>query len=249
MGRIKKVFESFSLWIHKHRILAKSIINFLMMISAGIYANMFVSKYSGTEDLLSRAFWSHPIHWWGLLPTVLFICDIAVFRLFVVTGKRLLVKNLHEAFARAMLFPRVQHLNLRVFCHLANKRSKELVPFCSWSWHHFPDADSRVPYEDDSVFVIARAFRTRDCTAEDLPPDHLDHVPDGVVVWPDLTSVIAASIRDYDLPNCEPIGTVSIDFDRTLAQMRLNSPAALNEAKELARRYGHLLYHIFKGKL
>ncbi|TWT39790.1 hypothetical protein KOR42_51680 [Thalassoglobus neptunius] len=248
MAGIRSFIRGLALWIHQHRVLAEALISFVLMMVAGIYASQFATECQSATDLLTPTFWQKWIHVWGLAAVVMLIVTILLRRLSVYEGKQKLISRLHESFARAILFPRVQHLNLRVFCHKTDPAKQELVPLCSWSWHHYPDNDSRVPYGEENIFVIAKAFRSSDAVAEDLPEGHLDAVPEGVVIWEDLTSVIAASIRDYDVPQCEPIGTVSIDFDRTLAQMGLGTPNAVNEAKELARRYGHLLYQLLKGR-
>ncbi len=243
MSRLRRWKRQLGLLFFRHRQHANFVADLILIIGSGVYVNALSDRLRSPIPSW-QDFVVEPFQAW-LVITLLCLGMVNWLRsVSQIEGRRDQLRRLHEAFARAILFPRKERIRLRVFCHLADTRRKLLFPFCSWSWTHFPDYDRPVPYAGagSDIFVIAEAYLSRDAVARNLPIDHLARTPSHVAVWPDIRSVIAAPIRDFDDPDCVPLGTISLDCDRTLEALKLDQV----ESQEMARIYAAAVYRLLK---
>ena len=133
-------------------------------------------------------------------------------------------------------------VEIRAFCHLYNERKKELYTYCAWGYQWNKDFDSTVPcnHPDSEKFVIVRAFQQCTVIAEDVGSDRVVGMP--VPVWPELKCVLAAPIRDFNDPQCQPIGTINFDSNRTLEEAHFKG----KRAEEICLVYASSIYDLLK---
>lgn len=95
-------------------------------------------------------------------------------------------------------------------------------------------------HPDSNRFVIVRAFKERDVKAKNVAPSEVSGMP--VAVWPELKCVIAAPIRDFNDPQCKPLGTINFDSNRTLEEVHFEG----KRAQEICRVYASSIYDLLK---
>ena len=133
-------------------------------------------------------------------------------------------------------------LEIRAFCHLYNEKKKELYTYCAWGYQWNEDFDSTVPcnHPNSDKFIIVRAFQQRKPFAEDVGLDGVVGMP--VPVWPELKCVLAAPIRDFNDPLCQPLGTINFDSNRTLEEAHFKG----KRAEEICLLYASSIYDLLK---
>lgn len=139
-----------------------------------------------------------------------------------------IVGHILHATSLALVYPHnPRDVPFRTFVHLADRETATLRPVWWWSLQHYDDYDAPIPFGDDrSPFVIARAFAAVRPVGMDLAEDHVARYPPDLRdrIMTGLRCVIAVPIHDYE-PNgsTPPLGTISIDSTRTLAELGFDS--------------------------
>jgi hypothetical protein len=162
--------------------------------------------------------------------------------------RRPVVERLLAAAVLAMAYPRsLEEVNLRAWCHLADRRRKVLVPFASSVQHYTVDRLVEVPCTGRSSrpFVIAEAFNSKAVRVKPITAAQKraytagfrDRIPE------ELLWVLAAPIRAFERPDEEVLGTVSIDCLRGGEAPRLSARAAGDLVESLAA----VLYRLLRG--
>ncbi len=236
--------------IRRHIGFVQLVMDLLLMLIASFYANRVT--HDELWNLLGQFRLIQFVSDSGKLNLLLVIACSIVFCRYKISGslseanRKEAIEHLLHASARALVFPS-EKVRIRAFCHLADTKTKELLPYCSWSPHQDTDSDVRVPYEgsDSSIFVIAKAFKRRHVIAEELPPNHLDQTPQGIrdMVWKDIRCVLAAPIRDFSKSDSEILGTISFDTSQPLSSIKFDTPSA----KDICVLYARAIYDLLKG--
>jgi hypothetical protein len=143
-------------------------------------------------------------------------------------GRRTIVGHILHATSLALVYPHnPRDVPFRTFVHLADEETRTLRPVWWWSLQYFDDYDAPIPLGDeDSPFVIARAYATVRPVGMDLRPDHTASYPRNLRdrIMPDLRCVLAVPIHDYEPgSSTPPLGTISIDSTRTLGELGFDS--------------------------
>lgn len=136
------------------------------------------------------------------------------------------------------------NLDLRLYCHLANKQAGTLHPVCVASGTARNDYDyrSEIPYigPESRSFVIAKAITQRRVVAEDLPVNHREFYPEELktTIPASLKCVIACPIESYTPGTGNgPLGTISIDStSATCAELGFTEPTG-----EISTRFDIML--------
>lgn len=159
---------------------------------------------------------------------------------------RLAVELTLQAATRMLVFPdAAEKRQLRAFCHLVDRKQRELYPFAFWSPQDAKDSKARLPYEgpDSKVIVAAEAFTRKMFVAKDLPEDHLLQLTPQLrrKVDPKLKYVVAAPIISED--GLEVLGTITFDsITDTVSQVGFNSEVA----QKITEVFASSLFHILK---
>jgi hypothetical protein len=139
-----------------------------------------------------------------------------------------IVGHILHATSLALVYPHnPREVPFRTFLHLADPESRTLRPVWWWSLQHFDDYDAAIPLGDEeSPFVIARAFAAVRPVGMDLAADHRRDYPANLRdrIMPDLRCVLAVPIHDYEpAGTAPPLGTISIDSTCNLAELGFDS--------------------------
>jgi hypothetical protein len=162
---------------------------------------------------------------------------------------RLIVASVLKGVAASLAPPGRAPVLTRVFCHLADPRTRTLRPvYVSGPTSHQRDYDVKIPYEGDGSepFVVVAAFRQKDVVARDLPEAHHEMYLPSLrgKISPSIRAVVAAPVSDFESGSDEsPLGAISIDFTATLAELNLTEDS-VEEVMVLAAR---AIYHALRG--
>jgi len=223
-----------------------------LALSIGFYVNLVTQRDDLRTALLSGHILSF-ISSSGRLNFLLF-CAVSI----VVARQRLarrwsalsrkdVITKLLEAAAKALVLPRsVERVPIRAFCHLADLKTKKLVPFCTWSLYPYPHYDALIPFEgrESEVFVISRAFQKGSVLAEELPANHIDLTPPDLrdKMWKNIRCVLAAPIRQFDISGSEVLGTISFDSSHPLTSLGFDKP----QAEQICILYASSIFELLR---
>ena len=113
---------------------------------------------------------------------------------------------------------------VRGFLHIYRNEGNCLVPVYPYAGSHiYEDAGIAIPCQAEDGkdwYVVARAYRTNrfHCDEIDWTAD-LPKITHAVDIWPDLKSVVSHPLRPAARPDIAPIGTVSFDSSKPLADL------------------------------
>lgn len=130
--------------------------------------------------------------------------------------RRRIVDSYLDGMLRTMIAI-TNNTELRMYCHVADRHSRQLYPISCQSFAIDDDSWVAIPYEGDDAreFVVADAMRERKIVARNLPPDHIKRYPRRLrrYIRADLKCVVAWPVQAYGPPDQDkaPFGVVSLD--------------------------------------
>ena len=141
-----------------------------------------------------------------------------------------------EVTTRALIYPHsIETYRIRAQVRLANRNTKKLEFFSQWSYPPGQEPAKPVAYDgpDKDLLTIAKVFTEGLVIAEDHSKDWYDGLsPQHRFIRHDICSVLAAPIRDPDEPDNSPIGVVSFDSNKTVAELHFDK-AGVNYLAQL----------------
>lgn len=221
--------------IRRHAALCQLLLDLVLMVSVGLYVNRLTSEElwkplsSGWifEFLLKAGALNFSLIFFALLVLIRY----KLVRNLAVHTKRDLIEKILQAVVKSLVSPNsLEQIQVRSFCHIADRKRKVLKFYANWSNHYNNDTGIDIPYDipGSDIFVIVKAFKQNRVVVEDLPQDHLRKTPAVVKdrIWDRLKCVLAAPIRDISGRSDEVIGTLCFDSSECISIVNFDSPIA-----------------------
>lgn len=238
-------------FIRQNKANLQLVLSFFTAFFASIYVNLLTNGFQ--QGNIIPAIYS--LGWnniWGMATLLTFLLQIGIASLeeVPIVDREKSLKILLEAAARSIAYPHdVEGLDIRIFCHIADKNIKALRPQAKWTHHYSDDDITAIPYSGTGAdkFIISKAFNKKRIIAENLPLDHISDYPEELKtqIKPQIRCVLAAPIWGFDNPSSTPLGTISIDSIKPLQETGFDT----SDAKDIIKLIAECVYFSLRARL